>query len=390
MLKHFCQKTIFLPVFWLAVAALVYGGFSRPAPAAIGPAELVMVVSLAIAVMMQWRQAPPGKIAIMAAWCLWLAVMIGWGRAVIEAAPAPLIWRDVVPVLLWLVPCLMIVDAPGTSPCWLGARWLGVFFALGGLLMAARFWATAPSLIPGTYNGWPDYLANDPLLWFAGLWFVGQALQSSRRGGWLVILLAVPCLAALVMTLQRAVLGASLVALLGLCWTYRRHRRVWIFAAIAMMVMVALPHDWPVSILASLWHKQQALGWNSRDLEWQSLFRLLSEDGASIWFGRGWGSTFASPAVGEWRVAYVHSLAGYLVFKLGMVGLVLWLAMIGMVARIVWQSRQQILWVVMPSLLVPLSLSTAYKFPGFLLVLCFLVQIKSSSADNNNRKAVAS
>mgnify|MGYP006442314285 CR=1 FL=1 len=45
-------------------------------------------------------------------------------------------------------------------------------------------------------------------------------------------------------------------------------------------------------------------------------------------FGHGWGATYISPAVGDVPVGYTHSLITFLLFKTGMVGLVLGLSYI--------------------------------------------------------------
>jgi hypothetical protein len=374
-------KTIIrLPGFWLAMAVLVYGAFSRPAPAAMGIPELVIVGCLALAVGVSWRGGLPDKQSLLMAGVIWIAAMIGWGRAIVDASPMILILRDLLPFLFWVVPCLMRGNPDDLSPLRLGD-----FFGLAGLMMAARFWLAAPTFMPGRYNGWPDYLANDPVLWMAALWWVYRGI-TSRHWLWRwVILLGLPGFAAVVMTLQRAVLAMMLAGLIALWWPNRT--KIWLLLIGALVCIGVFSVNGVQDGLALLWHKQQFVGWNSRDLEWQSLGQLLSRDGFTLWFGRGWGSSFASPAVGEWRVGYVHSLPGYLIFKLGVVGLIVWVAIIFYVVGILARKYQSILFVLLPAVTVPLTLSTAYKFPGFVLVLCFVVisYNKSSSAVRKSR-----
>ena len=89
------------------MAVLVYGAFSRPAPAAMGILELVIVGCMALAVGVSWRGGLPDKRSLLMAAVIWVAAMIGWGRAIVDASPMILILRDLLPFLFWLLPCLM-------------------------------------------------------------------------------------------------------------------------------------------------------------------------------------------------------------------------------------------------------------------------------------------
>lgn len=380
----------YFPEILLILAMVVYGTLSRPAPVAPGLPEMIMVSCL---VGMAGLLAGHGAIARQHLGPLlvcWLIVVLGWGRGISSGASWHLIVRDLVPALLWLIPsfCFAVRDHD------INSNLLTAGLMLAGTIMALRFWGQVDSWQPGGFNGWPDYLANDPLLWTAGLLWAQSALHPrpllgrSGRSGFIRVLMmgmAALCLSTLMMTFQRAVIGCVLIACVVMIWPLRGRWWVW-FGAISGIAALVIMTE-PGTVITALWHKQQSLGWNSRDQEWHALIDLVRDDPLSLWLGHGWGSSFASPAVADWRVGYVHSLPGYLFFKLGLYGLVIWVGIARFCVQLLRPLSAHAGF--LPAILVPLLVSTSYKFPGTIMVLTVLVLIshpsKSSSADSNVR-----
>jgi len=309
---------------------------------------------------------------------VWLMLVIGWGQTIRLAHPMVLWMRDIVPVIGWMIPVLMVMPLMVIPTAQINQQTVdGGVIGVAGLVMAARFWWDAPTLMPGAYNGWPDYLANDPLLWTGGLWWLSQVFTLRSRQLWLrlaALLLALGCLSTLLMTMQRAVLAGVLVAGLGLGWRMRRNIWFWGGIGFGLVVMICLPQT---LMVFDIINRKAMLGWNSRDLEWTILVDMVRHDPLALWFGHGWGSSFASPAVAEWRVTYVRSLAGYLFFKLGLVGLLFFVAILGFCGYCLWrlwrQETRDWFWILLPGIMVPCLLSTAFKFPGWVLVLMMAV-----------------
>lgn len=76
-------------------------------------------------------------------------------------------------------------------------------------------------------------------------------------------------------------------------------------------------------IFEEFFKKQQTYGSNNKLEEFQVVFNsLMSANFLDAFFGKGWGATWFSPAVGM-EVNYAHSLITYGALKLGILGIFL-------------------------------------------------------------------
>jgi hypothetical protein len=73
----------------------------------------------------------------------------------------------------------------------------------------------------------------------------------------------------------------------------------------------------------SLARKQDIVGLNMRVQEAAAVVEAVESSPGSVLFGKGWGATLASPAVGGVVVNYTHNLLTAIWLKMGLAGLIL-------------------------------------------------------------------
>lgn len=194
----------------------------------------------------------------------------------------------------------------------------GFAFALRTLLPVFKLWRAPEELL---------YLSNSPLTMFAAIFIAGfiwrNLLELKARsiaaiaGG--ALLLSV-ILAAMLLDVQRATVGAVLIslAILVACDICLRPRKA-VLPALLLCLGLALIYPLLDEALAAMATKTAEVGLNSRMAEAQAVIIALARDPVTLFVGHGWGSTFASPAVGGLDVNYTHSFLTTLLLKGGLV-----------------------------------------------------------------------
>jgi hypothetical protein len=335
----------------LAAALLIYACFGTPTPdrpgwaeaaigllllAAVGPGRAFAAISLPREGAL-WRKAG------------WLLLLYGLTAPVagglIAGRGLGLMIRDIVPFIFMLMPLFL-------APLFTGrpdfrrqlfslAVLLGVAFAIRvvwpylGLFFGWFAGGKLPRLAPAD----PFYLANAPTVLFAALFLCGAAaLMLYRSPGFSGHVKAGVCLAlsffplaAMAFVSQRASLGyfcLCAVFLAGLGLMRAPVRALWPFVLACVIAALAWPDI--SALAASLWRKTLLVGINSRDSEAAAIIRIMQDSLPAIFFGKGWGMSFASPAVGGVTVNFTHSLITSFWLKTGLCGLTLALAYLGL------------------------------------------------------------
>lgn len=176
------------------------------------------------------------------------------------------------------------------------------------------------------------YLANSPLVLMCTIFLAGlaayQAFQTItlRR---VFKILALACLAslpliAMFVDLQRASFAALLLSSvsLGVIGFIKAPYKM-IVPVIIGIVCFLIFQDYALNLLNNVNLKTSQVGLNMREQELMAVWNTASETTLSLLFGQGWGSYFASPAVGYLNVTFTHSLLSYLLLKTGLIGLCL-------------------------------------------------------------------
>lgn len=257
--------------------------------------------------------------------------------ALAEGNEAPRILRDYLAFLFLLLPLFLAPLAARDERYKIALTGLAVFIGLAFSLRA---------LIPA--HGWPDplgigthenflYLTNAPTVLFAALLLSGlglEALSGKRIGpSAALFLLALLPLTAMAAVLQRASLGlfaASMAFLLAVMFYRQPLKAVLPLAILCLAVWAAQPLI--AETASGLLAKTKAVGLNMRADEAAAVLDRLDTGILSVVFGKGWGASFVSPAVGPASVNFTHSLLTSLWLKTGLAGLALGCLYLGALA----------------------------------------------------------
>ncbi|MCG5239806.1 hypothetical protein ACIU1J_06190 [Azospirillum doebereinerae] len=385
------------PALAVALALVLYGAFSAPAPPVLRATEAVIGLLLLAAV--GWRRplfavtghalrAPAlprwEALALPAfAWLLWAPLLrgaaLGWDAADML--------RDAVPLLYLFLPVLLVPVLRGVAGR--AVPILGAGLILAGLFLALRWWKQVEWGFGavGT-RAMPDgdgYFLNAPSVLFASVALPALALGLFARGGLGRGVAALCCagggalcLGALAGAVHRTALGlAALSGLALILWLERR--RPWLAVPVlaAALVVGLLLGDPLLGAWGQAAEKTRLTGANAR---WEEAAAVLAHVAQSPWsllFGDGWGAKLSNPAVGGWRVSYTHTLATYVLVKGGVLGALALAAYLGgLVPAALRLLRVDPLlgWSLLPPLLMALGLHTSFKYldTGVLLSLMVL------------------
>lgn len=323
----------------LFLAIILYGLWGSPTPDMIGWPEITIGVLLLYATgygsFVRVMRLPEddrgwqhiGKIVFLV--CLPLPLLVGQvnGNSPIQAL------RDILPFVFLLLPVFLYELAAKKE----GYRSLLTIAVAGaGMMFALR--VLMPLLLDGTpLSRWslpqpadPFYLANAPTVLFAGLFFVGMAGFEIYRAdtkyavpyAFFLLFLGFSPLAAMALIMQRASMGMLVGTLIFLMIFsfYRKPERA-LLPFLTAVLIAYLARDVVAEVYHSLMHKTALVGVNMRGAEARA---VLDEVDGSFWsvvFGKGWGTTFKSPAVGGVIVNFTHSLITTYLLKTGLTGL---------------------------------------------------------------------
>lgn len=225
------------------------------------------------------------------------------------------------------------------------------------------------------------YLANSPLVIFSLLYVPMTILHYNFRrsilssGAYLFVIMSITAVIffALIQDVQRApimALALGLVVVLTVGMYQRPMQYFWIILGLSAAFMMTFP--WWSDIVTILQDKTIKVGSNMRIQELDAIFDTLSASPWTLLFGMGWGSSFASPAVGDLYVTYSHSLLTYIFFKMGIMGLFLLAIMLILTINKIFQIAQwdiilanALFW----ALVIPVFLYASHKSFDFGLLL---------------------
>lgn len=317
-------------------AILIYGVFGSPTPAHLGLVEVIVACGLVALI------APVGA----------LNAVIGghrdlWARAgqalffyglsipllagVMAGNNIVLIARDIIPFLFLLLPFFVV-------------RWEDVLcahikaitacIAIAGLAFAIR--VVVPVILNhDDFIGVgvdPLYLSIAPTVSFSAVLMGGVAGSMFYHGlrarniflALVLFVFAIIAVAAMVVTLQRAGVGLSLLGLGGLFMlsVWKKPANAVVPGILVLFFLIVFS---PVilDVGSSLLHKNMVVGQNNRLQETAVVLDSVGVSPVSVFFGLGWGATLADPAVGGVVVNYTHNIFTTYLMKSGLCGVLL-------------------------------------------------------------------
>ncbi|MCB9987736.1 MAG: hypothetical protein H6868_00210 [Rhodospirillales bacterium] len=383
----------FLSVPVLICAVILYGVAGSPTPDTPGITEIVIGGLLGLAVFCSGgvcKVAGPAK----EGWVRAGRILMFYGFSipvlggVMAGNDLSLMIRDLIPFLFLLLP--LMIDLPGDVST---ARRVSAALVFLGLAFSVRVLTYSPTAPEDVVD--PYYLANAPTVLFAALLLIGVAGKQlymrfsagSLMQAAVLLAMAVVPLLAMALVVQRASFG--LMGLAVLFWlligAVKAPRRV--FGPFLICTVLLILGWGPVSVfIEALWHKTTLVGMNMRWQEAQAVLALLSESPLTVLFGKGWGATFASPAVADITVNYTHSLLTTYFLKTGLTGLVMVIVYLGYLGWELWRMLF-IFPVVAVALAAPFFIDTllyaSFKSFDFGLLLLLIVLWRAVSSGLN-------
>lgn len=332
--------------FFLAI--IIYGVFSVPAPRGIAVPELVIGLSLVLAVGVRtcFRVGTGASFLSPRLLChelvgllglhllLWLPLLVavyhGWTQADIV--------RDVGPLLFLFLPVLATLGCrAATRPPQAIIRALDLGLTLAGVALAIRWWYGAEwgfgAIGTRAVDAGPNYLLNAPAVPYAVIRCGTLVLTAGYRfsGGhpWgHLCLFAAACsgfllsAAALAANVHRVAIGATLLGLAAILASETRFsiRPLATTLVGLCLVVIVIPSDMILGVLGHISAKTEVFGLNGRDRELDAVLAVIATSPCSFLVGEGWGAVFNNPAVGGWAVSYTHNLISYFFLKSGLLG----------------------------------------------------------------------
>ena len=378
-----------LSVLLLVISA--YALWGEPTPDHFGLVELFAGAGLVYVVGFKGL-AGAFRFNIMQGWQKAGAIFLGYGlsfglvNGLVHGNSLSLIVRDVVPFLFLFLPVFLAGFLKQLDD---RERFLlTAFVALSGVCFALR--VISPVLTDGSLPAFASYvrdpalLANAPTVLFAAVLLLGTSGAILTQGitarcalyAMGMIVLALAPLAAMAAIQQRASVGYLVVAMgflmaAGLC---KRPYRMGIPVLLAASAVVVMAPIW-TDIVQTLSHKNALVGFNMRGREASAVMDVVDDSLWSALFGKGWGTTLVSPAVGGAVVNFTHSLVTSTWLKAGLVGVLLMSAYMGMLGfRLLQAVRSYPVLVVAIAgpFLIDIFLYASYKSLDFGLLLLLI------------------
>ncbi len=369
-------------------ACLIYAILGSPTPDTIGFTEILVGGLLALSIgigrfrdaLLQpvkhrfWKSA--GQIFLIYGLSIPLVIAVLYGNSLSA------IFRDILPFLFLFLP-MFLLPLLRARPYYFRSTLFVIL--LIGLLFSVR------SLVMRFMNDCPIwcvdellYLENMPTVLFTCLFLIGTAMSFIMRSiniknisifVFLISLSLIP-IAAMILTLQRASLGAVIlyVVVIQGYYLYKSPVKAVGLILIGMITLVVINISF-ATVFESLWTKTQNVGLNMRPQEFAAVWSIISNDLLRFLFGTGWGGSFNSPAVGGVNVNFTHNFFSFLLLKMGALGIIFCIAYItGLLERLFRVIlRYPVLGIALAApILIDLTLYASFKSLDFGLVLLLI------------------
>lgn len=319
--------------FFLAI--VIYALWGSPTPDRPGLIELsigfLLLVSVAPSALRQlinlshFLEQSRWQISV---WLLWMAgLTVPLCIAALRGVDSVLMMRDVAGFVFLCLPLFFFwffkEHEKRQKILLMGCFVIGLIFSARTLFSSLPIFLQTDELL---------YLANSPLVLFTTLFFYGYGGFRIYSGvtlkNLLIALLCFTGAALCVFAMYSDVLRASFLSIavstvvLFVIGFVKAPRRM-IMPSLLLVVLLFLFQGFWLAILEDIILKTSRVGLNMRWQEWLAVWDALDDRWTALLLGAGWGSAFASPAVGGLHVTFTHSLLSYMLLKAGLVGLIL-------------------------------------------------------------------
>lgn len=244
------------------------------------------------------------------------------------------------------------------------------------------------------------YLANSPFVLFSAVALAGYGLCVLAENGYsfravsiavFLIALSLFPLMSMASVLQRAGIGYFVFSylILSFYYIYKCPARILPFLCCFSVLIFMLIVPYASQLYDVFYAKTSSVGSNNRINEAIAVIDEINNSGYSgVLFGLGWGGEFNSPAVGEVKVNFTHSLLTSMLLKTGVIGMFLCIAYLLCIAdNFLYQAKKNtvLFFAVAGPILIGVFLYANYKSTdfGIMLLLASLSFAKQKPALRN-------
>lgn len=312
-----------------ATVFLLYGIWGTPTPDAIGWLEIT-IGALLIFLCLPKLQDLKSIEHIKSDTGFWLAAAGMFSGLIMAgvAGNAPnAVTRDLLAFMFLLLPFWL---SPYREDCIMRKLLIsGSIFV--GLSFSLRFLTSIDPLALANGTAFSDphysYLANSPLVLFTALYMLYKVFEALHHNAINIVriaayalAMAIPLLAMGVMQQRATLLCIAVYAVILSLWTLLTKPAKGVFILAIAATLSFSMWDALYELLIVLWEKTRLSGTNMRLMEWQAVLSQIDSNTLTALFGKGWGSAFFSPAVGNVPVTFTHSLLSMYLLKIGIFG----------------------------------------------------------------------
>ena len=362
-LRYIFSGNCHYSIFCLFLCCLLYGFQSSPTPDNPGFSELLIALLLVISVgsfgfykAVLYKSRAQNHVAIIfMVFGLSVPVLVG----TLGGVAFSILVRDVVAFVLFCLPIFLIPVIRkykyGFDALFIGGFIIALSFSLRVLFSDIPFMNETDELL---------YLANSPLVLFYAIVLLGLSYLSVIKKQ---VLQSVFCfslsllmIVSMAQDIQRATLVAVVLSFVFIVFREFKNRPVHSIVPIAICVFfIAFFKTEIASIFLSIEYKTSLVGLNARAHELTAVWKEIGQNPLTTLFGLGWGSQFASPALGGLQASFTHSFLSYMLLKTGLLGLVVTIAYCSYFSR-------QVIQIFLKNSLVGIALFWAFVIPVFL------------------------
>lgn len=382
----------------LATALAAYSFGSSPTPDRVGPWELLVALCLIgyvrwaqlVRHATEWRSGSSrlhgvrsSALTMTALLLVGLVRLVPSSNSMVEAS------RDLVSIAFLFGPVFFAgamahgvrrSPRPASFP-----RAIAHLFGLAGCVFAVRHLVDAQAglaTIGYRVADSKEFLAQEPLVLFAAIFFATVSIEQIARGrtliGFAYAAGTVLPLLALGAKGYRAPLAVFALSLAMFLATFAHGRLRGILAGLGLVgLSLWLLPDQVSGVIGLIAAKNQELGFNARDVELLAIWAELDTPSALI-LGQGLGSSFFSIAAGGAYVNFAHFSIAYALLKAGIIGATLVAGYAAGLLRLAlsWRHRDRLL---MLSCLGPMIVGFAgndsFRYLGFALISSLFVLV---------------
>ena len=269
---------------------------------------------------------------------------------------------------------------------------VGIIFSIRELL----YWKSSGGLGVGVIMSTEEYIIQSPIVLFAGVYLFCMGFYYLNKYKLIRSFLSFALGGLPLLGFYYSVLRAPLILMILIPYIYaliisRDHILKIVFLTFMPIFILSFANINLQYYLSMFVEKQRVYGDNNKLAEINQIWiETVNADFLSLVFGKGWGGTWFSPAVGI-EVSYAHSLIAYSLLKGGILGLTFFMIFLIVLLKycythLIWVKNDSyklaLYLALLPPIFVNIFLESGYKTLGFGLIIAMFFCLQESFKKN--------